>query len=190
MMTAKELDRLRERAWEYLDTKRVPHVRGCEKEAVSLAEHWGENAEDAAVAGMLHDCTKRLNRDQHLQIIRDSGLVFPEELLKEKKLLHAVSGSIVAEKDFGVSGKISSAIRWHTTGRPDMTMLEKIIYLADYIEETRDFEGVDKLRRLSYKNIDEAMALGLKMSVENIKERGEEPYIDSLLAYRFYNRKE
>ena len=185
-----DLDGLRKKAWGYLDEKRVPHVAGCEKEAVKLAQHWKEDVRDSAVAAMLHDCTKKLSYSEHLAVIEESGLLFEKSLLAEKKLLHAVSGSIIAAKDFGVPDRIASAIRWHTTGKPEMNLLEKIIYLADYIEETRDFEGVDKLRVLAYKNIDEAMALGLEMSVENIRERGNEPYRDSLLAYEYYNRKE
>lgn len=189
-----DLDSLRERAWNYLNPKRIPHVAGCEKEAVKLAERWGEDVRDAAVAGMLHDCTKKLSYPEHLAIILEDGCEVPEELLAEKKLLHAVTGAIVARRDFDVSEKIASAIRWHTTGKPEMSLLEKIIYLADYIEETRDFEDVDKLRAAAYKNIDEAMALGLRMSAENIRERGTEPYVDSLLAMNYYlnliNRKE
>ena len=185
-----KLDELREQAWKYLDSKRVPHVAGCEKEAVRLAEFWGENTEDAAIAGMLHDCTKRLPYKEHVRIIQESGIPCEKSLLLEKKLLHAVSGAVVAKRDFNVSDKIFEAIRWHTTGKPEMTLFEKIIYLADYIEETRDFDGVDKLRELAYKNIDDAMALGLAMSVEVIRERGLEPYIDSLLAYEYYMRKE
>lgn len=185
-----DLDELRKKAWEYLDAKRVPHVAGCEKEAVKLAQFWKEDVRDSAVAAMLHDCTKRLPYSANLAIIEESGQTVDQGLLAEKKLLHAVTGSIIAVKDFSVSDRIASAIRWHTTGKPDMDLLEKIIYLADYIEETRDFEGVDKLRSLAYKNIDEAMSLGLKMSVENIRERGNEPYIDSILAYEYYNREE
>lgn len=185
-----DLDELRKRAWKYLDERRAPHVAGCEKEAVKLALCWNEDVSDAAVAAMLHDCTKRLSYSEHLAVIKKSGITVEKELLAEKKLLHAVTGSIVAVRDFGVSDRVASAVRWHTTGKPEMELLEKIIYLADYIEETRDFEGVDKLRAMAYKNIDGAMALGLAMSVENIRERGMDPYVDSLLAYEYYNRKE
>lgn len=71
--------------------------------------------------------------------------------------------------------RIYSAIRWHTTGRADMTLLEKIIYLADYIEPTRDFDGVERLRKLAYENIDSAMVLGLEMSLEELRQNGIEP---------------
>ena len=82
------------------------------------------------------------------------------------------------------------AIRWHTTGKPDMNTLEKIIYLADYIEPTRDFPGVEDLRELAYKDLDAAMELGLRMSLEEIRSHGVEPYKDTVEAYRWYSRTE
>ena len=95
----------------------------------------------------------------------------------------------MAKHEFGVSDEIADAIRWHTTGKPNMTMLQKIIYMADYIEETRHFDGVEKLRRLAHKNIDKAMALGLAMSIKDITERGNEVYKDTLDAYNYYKSK-
>ena len=108
--------------------------------------------------------------------------------LKSPKLLHAKTGAALARDLFGVSDRVYEAIRWHTTGKPDMTLLEKIIYLADYIEPTRDFPGVEKLRELCYEDIDEAMALGLSMSLEDIRSYGEEPYKDTVEACRWYSR--
>ena len=110
--------------------------------------------------------------------------------LKSPKLLHAKTGAALARDLFGVSDRVYEAIRWHTTGKPDMTLLEKIIYLADYIEPTRDFPGVEKLRELCYEDIDEAMALGLSMSLEDIRSYGEEPYKDTVEACRWYSREE
>ena len=102
------------------------------------------------------------------------------------KLLHAKTGAAMAKRLFNVSKEVYEAIRWHTTGKPDMTLLEKIIYMADYIEPNRDFEGVEKLRTLAYENLDAAMALGLKMSLEDIRSYGQEPYIASVEAYEWY----
>ena len=182
-------DGIRERAMTYLDQGRVAHVLGCEKEAVRLARHWGEDPVDAAVAGLLHDCTKRLKYREQTELIRNSGIDCGRDLLEQPKLLHAVTGAFVAKRDFAVSGKIADGIRWHTTGRADMTLFEKIIYLADYIEETRDFEGVDKLRELAYTDIDKAMYVGLAMSIENIRSRGIEPFSDSFRAYEYYKER-
>jgi nicotinate-nucleotide adenylyltransferase len=89
-----------------------------------------------------------------------------------------------------VCGAVRDAIRWHTTGKPDMTLLEKIIYLADYIEPNRDFPGLDALRSKAYEDIDAAMALGLEMSLEDIRSYGEEPHRITAEAYEWYSRKE
>ena len=83
--------------------------------------------------------------------------------------------------------RIESAIRWHTTGKPDMNQLEKILYLADMIEPTRDFPGVEELRELAEQDLDRCMARALSMSVQNIQERGLTVYKDTLEAYRWYS---
>lgn len=105
------------------------------------------------------------------------------------KLMHAKTGAALARDLFNISDRVYSAIRWHTTGKPDMTLLEKIIYMADYIEPNRDFPGVDKLRKLAYEDLDAAMVLGLKMSLEDIRSYGAEPYEVTVSAYEWYKAK-
>ena len=90
----------------------------------------------------------------------------------EPKLYHAITGAAVARHVFGVPPAVESAIRWHTTGKADMTTLEKIIYLADYIEPTRDFCDLRPLRELAFQDLDRAMLLGLEMSIEGLEKRG------------------
>ena len=109
--------------------------------------------------------------------------------LAAPKLLHAKTGAALARDLFGVSDAVFSAIRWHTTGKPDMNLLEKIIYLADYIEPGRDFPGVEKLRELAHEDLDRAMLLGLQMSVEEIRSYGAEPYHDTLDALAWYRER-
>lgn len=106
--------------------------------------------------------------------------------LENEKLLHAKTGAAVAEDLFGADPQVRSAVRWHTTGRPAMSQLEKIIYLADYIEPTRDFEGIDELRRLCDENLDAAMELGLRMSIEDVRANGREVHPDSIRAWNYY----
>lgn len=182
-----ELAALRKRAYAMLDEKRIPHVSGCEEEAVCLAERWGEVPSAAAAAAILHDCTKRLSHKEQLALVRKYGIACDDALLASPKLLHAVTGAAVAREEFHMPEEICNAIRWHTTGKPEMTLLEKIIYLADYIEPTRDFPGVDTLRKTAYDDLDSALDLGLKMSLEEISRGGEEPYIDSILASQYYH---
>ncbi len=183
-----ELAWLREKAYALLKPKRIAHVAGCESEAVKLAMRWGEDPETAAEAGILHDITKKLNFEEQLNLCDKYGIINDNLELNCPKLLHAKTGAALARDLFGVNDAVYEAIRWHTTGKPDMTLLEKIIYLADYIEPTRDFPGVDKLREQCYEDIDAAMTLGLEMSLADIRSYGEEPYKDTVDACRWYSR--
>ena len=181
---------LREKVLEHLDEHRVAHVAGCESEAVRLATHWGEDPELAAEAGILHDITKSLSYDEQLQLCEKYGIINDNSELEAPKLLHAKTGAAMARELFGVSDTVYEAIRWHTTGKPDMSLFEKILYLADYIEPTRDFEGIDELRELAFSNLDGAMVLGLGMTIDEIRRSGREPYVDTLDAYAWYKEKE
>ena len=102
------------------------------------------------------------------------------------KTLHQITGAAVAYHEFGVNEAIRDAIRWHTTGKPDMTDLEKIIYLADYIEPNRRFDGVEQIRKLSYENMDAAMEDGLRMTMEDLKSRGASVLDISQQAYDWF----
>ena len=181
-----ELYWLREKAYAMLSPKRVAHVAGCEAEAVNLAMRWGEDSENAAEAGILHDITKKLVLSDQLILCRKYGIINDTAEEENVKLLHAKTGAALAKDLFNISSEVYDAIRWHTTGKPDMTLLEKIIYMADYIEPNRDFEGVDKLRKLAYEDLDKAMALGLEMSLEDIRSYGQEPYYATAEAYEWY----
>ena len=156
---------LRKKAYAMLKPTRIPHVQGCEQEAVSLAHRWGADPEDAAEAAILHDCTKKEKLDGQLALCAKYGYEPDAVERKSEKLLHAKTGAALARAEFGISPAVESAIRWHTTGRADMTTLEKIIYMADYIEPTRAFDGVEPLRKLAYEDLDRAMLLGLEMSI-------------------------
>ena len=182
-----ELSWLREKAYVYLDEKRIGHVAGCESEAVMLAKHWGEDPEIAATAGILHDITKKLDAEDQLNLCRKYGIICDNAERSNPKLLHAKTGAARARDLFGISDAIYEAIRWHTTGKPDMTLLEKIIYLADFIEPTRDFPGVEALRELAYEDLNQATAVGLRMSLEEIRSNGREPYPDTVEAYKWYS---
>lgn len=182
---------LRKKSFAMLKPKRIPHVRGCEQEARSLAKRWGADQEKAAEAAILHDCTKKELAQQQLQLCERYGIIPDEWESRSEKLLHAKTGAAIAQYVFGSAPEIVSAIRWHTTGKAEMSLLEKIIYMADYIEPQRDFSGVDTLRALAYEDLDAAMLLGLEMSMADIQSYGVEAHPASLeaLAY-FKNLKE
>ena len=115
---------LREKTLEHLDEHRVAHVAGCESEAVRLAMRWGEDPELAAEAGILHDITKSLSFDEQLQLCEKYGIINDNSELEAPKLLHAKTGAALARDLFGVSDTVYAAIRWHTTGKPDMSLFE------------------------------------------------------------------
>ncbi len=179
---------LREKSYAMLKPSRIAHVKGCEEEAVRLARRWGADEEDAAEAAILHDCTKKARRDAQLALCETYGVV-PDALEKDsEKLMHAKTGAAVAQQEFGCSPAVVEAIRWHTTGKAGMTLLEKIIYMADYIEPNRDFEGVDTLRALAYEDLDRAMLLGLEMSLEDIAEQGNPVHENTLAARAWFQK--
>ena len=166
------LSRLRPVALSYLKHQRIPHVLGTEQEAIRLAERYGADVEKARVAALLHDCTKRLNLPEQLALCRRYGIGLDELEERTLKLLHAKTGAAIAREVFGVDDEIYSAIWWHTTGRPGMTLLEKIMYLADYIEPSRDFPGVQELRRVCYEDLDAGLRMGLEMTIREMNELG------------------
>lgn len=179
------IEQLRPVALSYLKAGRVRHVLGVEREAARLAERYGADVEKARFAALLHDCTKKLTMDEQLALCERYGIE-PDKLEKKAlKLLHAKTGAAIAREVFGVDDEIYGAILWHTTGRADMTLLEKVVYLADYIEPNRDFEGVNKLRAAVYEDLDKGLLLGLRMSLEELEERGGPVHHNTREAYEF-----
>ena len=176
------LEELRYVALSMLKSSRVPHVLGTEQTAAALALRWGGDETAARRAALLHDCTKKLEREQHLALCRQYHVPPDQEELREGKLLHALTGAVTAREVFGESAEVVDAIRWHTTGKPDMTLLEKIIYLADYIEPTRSFCDLTALRALAFEDLDRAMLLGLTMAVTDLKENGMAVHSNSVYA--------
>ena len=166
------LGQLRPVALSYLKHKRIPHVLGTEQEAIRLAERYGADVEKARVAALLHDCTKKLDMEAQLALCEHYHIQLDELERQALKLLHAKTGAAIARDVFGVDDEIYNAIWWHTTGHGGMTLLEKIIYLADYIEPSRDFPGVDKLRSVCYKDLDEGLLLGLEMTIDEMTKMG------------------
>lgn len=171
-LTALKDEELRACANSMVKAKRIRHILGTEEEAVRLARRWGANEEHARRAGILHDCTKYWSLEEHLRCCRKYGVELDELERQAVKLLHSKTGACMATYVFGQPEEVYRAIYYHTTGRADMSLLEKILYVADYMEPNRDFEGVEELRRLAYSDLDAAVLLGCKMSIEDMEERG------------------
>ena len=168
-----------------LNPNRVAHVLGCRDTAVKLAERWGADVNDAARAGILHDITKALDGPLQLTLCEAYGKILSDFSRKYPKTLHALTGSLVAERVFGENEAVVSAICHHTTGKADMNLLEKIIYVADYMEPCRHFPGVEKLRELAYSDIDAALKLGLEMTLAHLANLGDEVSPESREALEY-----
>ena len=156
-----------------LNPNRVAHVLGCRDCAIELARLYGENEVDAARAGLLHDITKAIDGPLQLTLCAEYGMILDTFSRKYPKTLHALTGSLVARRIFGENENVVSAICHHTTGRANMTKLEKIIYIADYVERNRDFPGVEEMRRLAYTDLDAAVLMGLESAVAHVKRQGQ-----------------
>ena len=184
--TAGDLPALRRAAYPYLKKNRVKHVRGCETEAYSLAQRYGADPLKASVAAILHDITKALDLTNQLILCDRYGIICDDIEKKSTSLLHSKTGACMARQLFDIEQSVFDAIWWHTTGRANMSHLEKILYLADYIEPTRDFDGIDILRKTAYVDLDAALALGLKMSIEDIRSKGFPLHHTTTEAYEYY----
>ena len=170
-----------------LKPNRVAHVLGCRDTAVQMAKHWGASETDAARAGILHDITKALDGPLQLTLCSQYGIILDKFSESNPKTLHALTGSLVAQRIFGENKAVVDAIRWHTTGKANMNLLQKIIYVADYMEPNRDFPGVEQLRHLAFTDLDGALKLGLEMTLSMLKEQGREISPESQQALAWLN---
>ena len=150
----------------------VGWLLGVEEEAVKLAKFWGADPELARHAAILHDCTKYLGLEDQLHLCEKYGIELDSLERQAVKLLHSKTGACIAKYVFGEPEEVYQAIFWHTTGKADMSLLDKILYMADYIEPNRDFEGVERLRKLAYTDLDQAMLLGVESTIEEMQQRG------------------
>ncbi len=184
------MDKLEAAVIRLLNPNRVKHVLGCRDTAVALAKHWGADETDAARAGLLHDITKALDGPLQLTLCGEYGILVDDFSARYPKTLHAMTGALVARRIFGENEAVVSAIDSHTTGKAHMNLLEKIIYVADYMEPCRNFPGVEELRRLAFSDINGALRLGLEMTLELLNKQGSEVSPGSREALDWLNRKD
>ena len=141
-----------------LKPNRYIHSINTMKVAVSLAEYYGEDKDTAAVSGLLHDCAKNLNDAETKRYCALNGIVLNEVEEKQIFLMHGAAGAIIAKEKYGVTDEIIlNAIKYHTTGYTKMNMMDKIVFLADYIEPGRTHCEVAGARGLAYEDIDKAL---------------------------------
>ncbi len=151
---------------------RLEHTLGCERAAVKLAHRYGADVEKCAFAAILHDITKRLSREEQLCLCEKYGIIPCDVEIIEWKMLHGKTAAAVAQREYQAPADVVHAIACHTTGCADMSLLDKIIYLADFIEDTRDFKGVEPARALAKQDIDKALLYCFDFSLNDLLERG------------------
>lgn len=175
---------------EILTENRLEHSLGVEYTAAALAMRYGADMEQAALAGLLHDCAKGLSDQEQISLALENGLSVSPAEYKNPQLLHAGVGAVLAEKKYGIRDEeLLSAIRWHTTGRPGMTLLEKIIYIADYIEPSRSrAPHLEQVRKLAFQDLDQCLLMILKDTIHYLEETAS--VIDPLTreTYQYYTR--
>ncbi|MGG1552643.1 bis(5'-nucleosyl)-tetraphosphatase (symmetrical) YqeK [Paenibacillus ferrarius] len=161
---------------EQMPERRWLHTLGVMETSVMLAERFGGDAEKADLAAILHDYCKYWPVQEQAKIIRENGL--PQDLLDyDKELWHSHAGAFIAHSQFGIDDEeVLDAIRYHTSGRENMTLLDKIVCLADYMEPGRDFPGVDNIRELAKTSLEEALIAGFDSTISFLLAKGKRIY--------------
>lgn len=154
-----KLGKIQEKLKKVQNERRYEHTLGVAYTATCLAYRYGEDPEKARLAGLLHDCAKHLSGEKALEMCAKYDLPVNNIEKNNPFLLHGKVGALIAQKKFNVDDEdILNAITYHTTGRPGMSLLEKIIYVSDYIEPNRDFaSNLDTVRKLAFENLDMAL---------------------------------
>ena len=164
--------------------KRFVHTEGCVRMAEKLAERWNAPKELAIRAAWLHDIAKEIPYEEQLQTIDKFGIILTGTQ-KNRKIIHAFTGALIAWQEFEESEEVCGAIRWHTTAHRNMTLLEKIIWLADLTEEGRNFPGVEEIRRLAFEDMEEALILGFDTTLSFLISGGSEIDANMIEARNF-----
>ncbi len=173
-----------------LDDYRYEHSLSVADEAARLANKYGENCDRAYLAGLLHDITKNFSIEEHLQIFSDFDIILSDIEKSAPKLWHAISGSAYVSSVLKITnGEIVSSIRYHTTGKADMSLLELIIFIADFTSRDRNYPDVDVMRQLADKSLFEAAVYALNYTINDLESRGLAVHPDTLSAFRFYKSK-
>ncbi len=187
-MSEYDLLKMKKKLVNYLDESRFEHTLGVMYMCAALAMVYGEDLNRAQTAGLLHDCAKCIPTKKKLKICEEKKLEVSEFEKTHPFLLHAKIGAYIAEEKYGVHDPgILSAITWHTTGKPDMNLLEKIVYVADYIEPLRyKARDLARIRRLAFEDLDECIFVILKSTLAYLGDSPKDVDITSRLAYDYY----
>lgn len=182
------MEKIKEKLLRTIGESRFKHSLRVMNEAKKLAQIYGLDQEKAAIAGLLHDCARYEDKTQLLKKSQEFDIILDKLYTKNFNLLHAPLGARVASESYNIDDKdILNAIKYHTTGRKDMSMLEKIVYMADYIEPKRDFEGIKEVRNLCYeeKDLNKALIRSIDNTIRYIIEKNLIIHEDTIKARNF-----
>lgn len=164
MLSVKEI---KEYLKENLKESRYNHTLGVCETSIKLAELNGVAREKAEIAALAHDVAKNLSREEMIAVIEDNNIILSDVEKENMNLWHSIIAPIVAKEKLAITDEeILDAVRWHTTGKEDMSVLAKIIYIADMIEPGRSFPGLEEIREVTFKNLDKGVYTGLTHSIQ------------------------
>lgn len=185
-----ELHEIRKKLKKELDKGRYEHTKGVMYTAGCLAMAHGYSVDNAMLAGLLHDCAKCIPNNEKIALCEKNHILISPVEYESPYLLHAKLGAYLAEKTYGVSNpEILHAIKVHTTGEPDMSLLDKIIYIADYIEPGRDkAPNLGEVRQIAFRDLDACMAQILRDTLMYLSGRGGSIDATTRMTYEFYKQ--
>lgn len=185
-----EIFSIREKLKASLKPGRYEHSLSVSFTCMALAMRYGYDLDKAELAGLLHDCAKCYDNNSIIAACRNSGMELTEGELQAPSIIHSRLGARIAEEKFGVNDpEILSAIACHTTGKPDMSLLDKILYIADYIEPRRyKIKDLPAIRRLAFEDLDQALFQIMEGTLRYLKESGTYADIMTQNAYHYYKK--
>lgn len=182
-----DLEAVKQLLSERLCEKRYHHSLNVADEARRLAEIFGEDPEKAYFAGLVHDICKDEPKEEQLQRIRNSAIIWDDKALGQPSLWHAMAGSIFIREELNVQDEdIINAVRYHTTARAGMSRLEKIVYLADLTSADREYSDVETVRALARASLEKAMLYGLQYIISDLVAHKSPIVDDTVEAYNEY----
>lgn len=165
-----------------LSEKRYLHSIATMKMAIKLAKKYNIDTQKAALTALTHDIGKELSYEEKLKYAKDKNIEIDEIERKSPGLLHGKIGANIVKEKYAFSKDMQDAIKYHTTGHPNMDLLAKIIFVADKIEETRDYEDVEKVRKLAFEDIDKCIIYILNYNIKANTKNGKPVHENSILT--------
>lgn len=166
-----------------LSEKRFYHSKCVMEACIELAKQYGEDIEKAKIAGIVHDIAKEIPKEERIEIAKEYGIELDDIEKNSKGLIHAKLGAKICEKEFGLGEEICSAVKYHTTGKENMTLLQKIVYVADTISLDRNYKYTEEVRSIAKEDLDKAVEYILSLTIEERISEGKLIHIDSVRAW-------